>query len=104
MAKRIHTLLSEQGTAIVTILTALSMTISAIVLAITGVFGGGPATSGPSPPKDETALKKRLNKLANALKRIAGKAVEAFPATLRSVVGASLSFFDKATGFVAEHT
>ena len=74
------------------------MTISTIVLAITGVFGGGGAPGG-SPPKDERVLKKRLNRLADALKRLAGKAVKALP-----VVGAILSFLGNAVGFVVEHT
>ena len=51
------------------------MTISTIVFAITGVFEEGGA--GGSPPKDKGILKKRLDRLADALKRLAGKAVEA---------------------------
>ena len=39
LAGRIHTLFRKQGITIFSILTALSMTISTIVLAITGVFG-----------------------------------------------------------------
>ena len=54
------------------------MTISAITLAITGVFGragGGvdPAASGSNPPKDEAALNKSVNKLADALKKTCWK-------------------------------
>ena len=41
LAKRIRTLFRKQGITIFSILTALSMTISTIALAITGVFGGG---------------------------------------------------------------
>ena len=74
LAERIRTLFREQGTTIFSILTALSMTISTIVLAITGVFGGGVGTGG-SPTKDERILKKWLDKLADELKRLAGKAV-----------------------------
>ena len=33
-----------------------------------------------------------------------GKAAEALPATIESVVGTILSFLGKAVGFVAEHT
>ena len=44
------------------------MTISGIVLAITGVFGGG--GTGGSTPKDKGILKKWLDRLANALKRL----------------------------------
>ena len=103
LAERIRTLFLEQGTTTFSILTAFSMTISTIVLAITGVFGGGGGTGGP-PPKDEGVLKKWLDRLANALKRFAGNAVEALPAIVGSVVGAILSFLGKAVGFVAEHT
>ena len=64
------------------------MTISTIVLAITGVFVGGSGGTGGFPQKDERILKKWLDRLANALKRLAGKAVEALPAIVGSVVGA----------------
>ena len=73
MAERIHILFREQGITIFSILTALPMTISTILLAITGIFGG--AGVGDSPPKDERVLNKLLDRLADALKRLAGKAV-----------------------------
>ena len=60
--------------------------------------------TGGSPPKEEGVLKKWLDRLANALKRLAGKAVEPLPAIAGSVVGAILSFLGKGVGFVAEHT
>ena len=103
LAGRIHTLFRKQGITIFSILTALSMTISTIVLSITGVFRGGGETGG-SPPKDEGVLKKWLDRLANALKRFAGKTAEVLPAIVGSVVGAILSFLGEAVGFVAEHT
>ena len=37
-------------------------------------------------------------------KRLAGKAVEALPAIVGSIVGAILSFLGKAVGYVAEDT
>ena len=101
LAERIRTLFREQGITIFLVLTAVSMIISTIALAITGVFGGG--RRGGSPPKDEGALKKWLDRLANALKRLAGKAVEALPAIVESVVGAILSLLGKTVGFMAEH-
>ena len=79
------------------------MTISTIVLAIAGVFGGGGRGAGGSPPRDEGILKKWLDRLPDALKRLAGKAVEALSAIVRSVVGAILSLLGKAVGFVAEN-
>ena len=98
MAERIRTLFREQGVTIFSILSALSMTISTIALAITGAFGGSGGAGG-SLPKDEGWL----GRLADALKRLAGKAVEALPAIVESVVGVILSFLGKAVGFVAEH-
>ena len=68
-----------------------------------GDFGGGGKTGG-SPPKDKWALKKWLDRLADALKILAGKPVEALPAIVGSVVGSILSLLGKAVGFVAEHT
>ena len=81
------------------------MTISTILLAITGVFGGSRGRgAGGYPPKDEGALKKWLDRLANALKRLAGKSVEALSAIVGSVVGAILRFLRKTVGWVVEHT
>ena len=51
LAERICNLFDEQDIIIFSILTALSVTISTIVLTITGVFGGGGGTGG-SPSKD----------------------------------------------------
>ena len=63
------------------------MTISTIVLAITGTFGGG-GGGGGSPTKDEGVLNKWLNRLAGALKKL--------PAIVGSIVGVILSFLCKA--------
>ena len=87
LAERIGTLFKEQGTTIISILTALSMTIATIVLAIEGVFGGGSRGARRSPPKGRGTLKKWLERLAEALKRLAGKAAEALPGIIVSVVG-----------------
>ena len=104
LAERIRTLFREQGITIFPILTVFSMTISTIALVITGAFGGGTGGTGGSPPKDEGILKKWLDRLADALKRLAGKAVEALPAIVGSAVGAILSFLGKAVRSVAKHT
>ena len=74
-----------------------------IVLAITGVFGGGGGAEG-FPPKNEGILKKCLDRWADALKSLEGKAVEALSAIVESVAGAILSFPEKTIGFLAKHT
>ena len=102
LAERIHTLFREQGITIFSILTAFSMNIAAIVLAITCVFGGIGGTGG-TPSKDKATLKKWLDRLADALKKLAGRAAEALPGIIGSVVGATLSFLGKPVGFVAKH-
>ena len=105
LGEKIRTLFREQGITIFSVLTAVSMIISTIVLAVTG---GGSGGAPGSPPKDEGEfrkwLKKQLNRLANALKRLAGKAVAALPGIIGSVVGAILSFLGKTVGFLAQHT
>ena len=57
LAEKINTLFKEQGITIISILIALSVSISTIVLAITGVFGAGRGTGGSS-PKDAGIWKK----------------------------------------------
>ena len=91
LAERIRTLFKEQGITIFSILTALSVTISTIVLSITGVLEGGGGAGG-SPSKDKEALKNLLCRLAETLKRLARKAVEALPAIVGSVVGCYFKF------------
>ena len=49
-------------------------------------------------------MKKWLDRLADALKRLAGKAAEALPAIVESATGSALSFLGKAVKFVAEQT
>ena len=96
MAKRIRILFCEQDMTIFSVLTALSMTISTIVLALTGdPWEGVGGVVGGSPSKNEGVLNKLLNRLADALKRLAREAVEALPAIVGSVVGAILSFSER---------
>ena len=52
-----------------------------------------------SPPK-ETGW---LDRLADALKRLAGKSAEALSAIIGSVVGAALGFLGKTVGLAAKH-
>ena len=74
------------------------------MITVTDVCGGrgSPATSGS--PKDEGTLNKWMNRLAGALKNLAGKATEPLSAIVGSVVGAFLRFFGNDFGFLVEHT
>ena len=75
------------------------MMISTIVLAITGVFGGGGGGTAGPPSKDKVWL----DRLADALNGLAGKAAEKFSDIVVSVFSAILSFLGKVVGSVTEH-
>ena len=100
--ERILTLIREHIVTIISTLTALLAGIATTVLSVMGDFGGGGGT-GDSLPKDQATLEKWLDRLTDAVKRLAGNVVEALPAIMGSVIAAILSFLGKAVGFVAEH-
>ena len=96
LAEIIRTLFKEQSITIFSILSVLPMAISTIVLAITG---------GDSPPTEEKGvLKKWLDRLADALKRLTKNAVKELSVIAGRIFGAILSFLGKTIGFVAENT
>ena len=81
-------------------LAVFSMTIATIVLVIEGVLGGGGGGGRGPPPKHKEGL---LDRLADALKSLAGKVAEELPAMIGNVVGGALSFLGKTVGFAAKH-
>ena len=92
LAERIRTLFREQGITIASILTAIGMAISTLVLALTGGGGSAPA---PKPP-DKSGLKERvknhLQALGRALANLAGKAL---PGNIGSIASWLLSTLEK---------
>ena len=107
LAERIKTLFREQGITVVSILTAIGMTISTLVLALTG-GGSGAGGATPPAPTDKGGVKewvkKQLKALATLLGKLAGKAAAAIPGIIGSVVSWLLSTAGKAVGWLAEHT
>ncbi len=107
LAERIRTLFREQGITIVSILTAIGMTISTLVLALTG---GGGAVTPPTPPSPSGKggvkewIKKQLKALAGLLGRLAGHAAAALPGIIGSLVSWLLSTAGSALGWLAENT
>ena len=75
MSERISTLIREQLLIIISTLTTFLTSIATIVVSVTGYFGGGGGRGGRggSSPKDEWVLNEWLNKLEDALKRLAEK-------------------------------
>ena len=100
LSEKLRTLFREQRITLAAIFTAIVMIISTIVVSITRGSVGGAAL-----PKDKNKLvewfKDKLKCLFDALRRLAGKAVEAFPGTFLSVFGEILNFLAKAAGFAA---
>ena len=107
LAERVRTLFREQGVTLVSILTAVGMAISTLVLALTG--GGGTVTppSPPPAPSDKGGLrewaKKTLQALGRVLAKLADKAAAALPGIIGSIVSWLLSTLGKAAGWLAEH-
>ena len=66
LAERIKTLFREQGITIVSILTALGMIISTIVLALPGGSGGGAAPPQPPQPPGKGGVKEWLKNISKA--------------------------------------
>ena len=107
LAERVRTLFREQGVTLLSILTAIGMAISTLVLALTGGASGGSAVTPPPPPSDKGGLrewaKKTLQALGRVLAKLAGKAAVALPGIIGSIVSWLLSTLGKATGWLAEH-
>ena len=80
-----------QGITIISILTALSVTTSAIALAIASVFERSGSHDTSQSLKYEGALEKRWNSLADTLKILAWKVLKTPSVILGSVVDAILS-------------
>ena len=99
LAERIKTLFREQGITIASILTAIGMTISTLVLALTGGSGGGTAPPQPPHPPGKGGakewLKKHLQSLGRILAKLDGKAAAALPGIIGSIVSWLLSLLGK---------
>ena len=103
LAERIRTLFREQGITIVSILTALGMVISTLVLAVSG---GSAAVVPPTPPSKgglREWVKKYLHALGRVLAKLAAKAGAALPGIIGSVVGWLLNLLSKTAGWLASN-
>ena len=112
LGERIITLFREQGITIASIITAISMTISTLVLTLTGGSGRGaaPSPTPPQPPQPPAGkggarewIKKHLQSLGRILAKLAGKAAAALPGIIGSIVSWLLSLLGKTAVWMAEN-
>lgn len=104
LAERVRTLFREQGITIASILTAIGMAISTLVVAITG--SGSSVVPTPPPPSDKGGTlkewtKKHLQSLGRVLSKLAGKAAVAIPGIIGSVVSWLLNMLAKSASWLA---
>ena len=91
LGERIRTLFKEQGITIVSILTAIGMTIGVLIEALLG----GPSASAPTPQSTTTSdkkggarewIKNKLKALSSLLGKLAAKAGAALPGIIGSII------------------
>ena len=110
LAERLRILFREQGVTIASILTAIGLAISTLVLALTGGGAGVPAAPvapTPPPPADKGGLKewakKHLQALGRMLAQLAGKAAAALPGLIGGIVSWLLNLVSKTVGWFVEN-
>ena len=109
LKERIKILWREQGVTLISVLTAVGMTVSTIILAIKNAFGirGNSGTKKP-PSNDPNTVKNwvkgKLKALARLLKKLGAKALSSLPAILGSVISWVLNKIKKCILFMAEYT
>ena len=103
LAERIRTLFREQGLSIASILTAIGMSISTLVLALTGGTAPVPAPNQPDKGGLKEWVKKHLQALGCVLANLAGKAAAALPGIIGSTVSWLLSTLGKTATWLAEN-
>ena len=102
LRERIRTLFKEQGITIVSILTALGMTIGVIVEAVIPRGAGVTPTPGPGESVKDW-IKKQLTNLGKLLAKLAGKAAEALPGIIGAIVSWLLSTTAGVISWVSEN-
>ena len=110
LTQRIRTLFLEQGVTIASVITAIGFIISTIVLSVSKTLGGPPVTPAPAPPtppSDPNDLKswakKQLRHIADLLKILGEKALNALPGVIGAIVSWLFSTASKVVGYMSEH-
>ena len=105
LGEKLRILFREQGLTLVSILSAVTLAISTIILALTRtITGGGSTPFKPGDPKKTGFIKRTLDRIAQGLKWLAGKAASALPGIIGSLISFIFNLLSKTVGFVAENT
>ena len=108
LGERIRTLFKEQGITIVSILTALGMTLGVLIEALLG----GPSASAPTPQSTTTNdkkggarewIKNKLKALSSLLGKLAAKAGAALPGIIGSIVAWLLNRAKEVVGWLSQN-
>ena len=108
LGERIRTLFKEQGITIVSILTAIGMTIGVLIEALLG----GPSASAPTPQSTTTSdkkggarewIKNKLKALSSLLGKLAAKAGTALPGIIGSIISWILNRAKEVVGWLSNN-
>ena len=108
LGERIRTLFKEQGITIISILTALGMTLGVLIEALLG----GPIASAPTPQSTTTSdkkggarewIKNKLKALSSLLGKLAAKAGAALPGIIGSIVAWLLNRAKEVVGWLSNN-
>ena len=108
LGERIRTLFKEQGITIVSILTAIGMTIGVLIEALLG----GPSASTPTPQSTTTSdkkggarewIKNKLKALSSLLGKLAAKAGAALPGIIGSIISWTLNRAKEVVGWLSNN-
>ena len=110
LGERIRTLFKEQGITIVSILTAVGMTIGVLVEALLGGPPGSTTTSGSSPADggDKKGgvrewIKNKLKALSQLLGKLADKALASLPGIIGSIISWILNRAKEVIGWLSQN-
>ena len=109
MNERLKILWKEQGVSIVSVLTAVRMTISTIILAIKNAFGIREGSGSKKPPSNDPNtvknwVKGKLKALARLLSKLGSKALAILPQIIGGIASWVLNMLKKVVEFAAEYT